>query len=164
MGMGLLGFLLAVVWAFYPYRSVVAFHQVDRQGSNAYMPITDNENFKLKFTHSVHLSDVIEEYEVKNGKLYPVQMIYEDTAIGMPSNADEGETFEAKDGKYYISNLQGSHESINLSVGKVRADHTIIYKKQSYLLKDIVGAGSVIRIEPDRVSNWELMRGETLDE
>ncbi|MFG6149585.1 DUF1850 domain-containing protein [Halobacillus sp. B23F22_1] len=164
IGAGLIGLFLTIVWAFYPYRSVVAFQSMDRQGPNAYMLITENENFELKFTHSVHLSDVIEEYKVKNGKLYPVQMIYEDTAIGMPSNAGEGETFEMKDGKYYISNLQGSHESINLSVGQVRADHTIIYRKQSYLLKDIVGAGAVIKIEPDHVSNWELMRGETLDE
>ncbi|WP_431800334.1 DUF1850 domain-containing protein [Halobacillus andaensis] len=158
----LTGMIMMTVWVFYPYRSVVAFEQFDRQGSNAYMPIREKDHFKLKFTHSVHLSDVVEEYEVKDKKLYPVEMVYEDTAIGMPSNADEGETFEMKDGKYYISNLTGSHEFINLSVGQVRADHTVIYKNDSYLLKDVLGAGSVIRISPKHVSNWELMRGETL--
>ncbi|MCP3026805.1 DUF1850 domain-containing protein [Halobacillus sp. A5] len=164
IGISLAAVVLAVVWAFYPYRSVITFEPIDRQGSNAYMPITETEHFKLKFTHSVHLSDVVEEYEVREGRLYPVQMIYEDTAIGMPSNAEEGETFEVKDGKYYISDLNGFHESINLSIGQVRADHTIIYKEKSYLLKDILGAGSFIRIVPQHVSNWELMRGETLDE
>ncbi|WP_390216252.1 DUF1850 domain-containing protein [Halobacillus campisalis] len=118
----------------------------------------------MKYTHSVHLSDVIEEYKVRNERLYPVQLIYEDTGIGMPSSAGDGETFEMKDGKYYISNIKGYHDSISLSVGSVRAEHTIRYVDRSYLLKDYVGAGSVITIKPLHVSNWNLMRGETLSE
>ncbi|MFC7062695.1 DUF1850 domain-containing protein [Halobacillus seohaensis] len=161
---GIAGLGMTSLWMFFPYQSVVSFEKLDRQGKNVYMPIKEGEHFDLKFTHSVHLSDVIEEYEVKNERLYPVQLTYEDTAIGMPSNGSEGETFEMKDGKYYITDLQGFHESISLSVGQVRANHTIIYKDRSYLLKDYVGAGSVINIEADHVSNLELMRGVTFDE
>ncbi|MCP3032436.1 DUF1850 domain-containing protein [Halobacillus sp. A1] len=149
---------------FYPYRSVVSFEKMDRQGPNIYLPLTEGKHFQVKYTHSVHLSDVIEEYEVKKERLYPIQLIYEDTGIGMPSGAGEGETFEMKDGKYYISNIQGYHDSISLSVGAVRADHTIRYENRSYLLKDYIGAGSVITIKPSHVSNWNLMRGETLSE
>ncbi|WP_173917061.1 DUF1850 domain-containing protein [Halobacillus sp. Marseille-Q1614] len=157
-------FAILLFWGFYPYQSVISFEVLDEQEEKTYLKIPEGDHFQLTFTHSVHLSDVIEEYKLKNDRLYPVQLIYEDTAVGMPSNGQEGETFTVKDGKYYITELQGFHESITLSVGQVRANHTILYNDESYLLKDFVGAGSVIKIKPGHESNWNLMRGVTFNE
>ncbi|SDK23409.1 DUF1850 domain-containing protein [Sediminibacillus albus] len=152
------------MFLFYPYRYVLSFHEPFSEEILAYLPIKETDHFQIKYTHSVHLSDVIEEYEIKDETIYPYQLIYEDTAIGMPSNAGEGETFEMKDGKYYISNLQGSFQEINLAVGQVRANHAIIYKNQSYLLKDYVGAGTKVSIAPTRESNWHLFKGVNIHE
>ncbi|WP_181349288.1 DUF1850 domain-containing protein [Thalassobacillus sp. CUG 92003] len=157
-------FLAGALVLFYPFRYVLAIHYVKTDDLGAYLPVSEEDHFQLKFTHSVHLSDVVEEYEMKRTQLYPIQLIYEDTAIGMPSNAAEGETFTERDGKYYITNLNGVHDKLSLVVGEVRADHTIIYKGQSYLLKEYVGAGSWVNIKPLRMSNWELLRGEKLHE
>ncbi|SDM40233.1 DUF1850 domain-containing protein [Sediminibacillus halophilus] len=159
-------FLLAAtaVLLFYPYRYILALQDPFTDEILAYLPVNDTDHFQIKFTHSVHLSDVIEEYEINQETIYPYQLIYEDTAIGMPSNAGEGETFEMKDGKYYISNLQGSLSEINLAVGQVRANHKIIYQNQSYLLKDYVGAGTSITITPTHESNWHLLKGVNIHE
>ncbi|WP_371068803.1 DUF1850 domain-containing protein [Sediminibacillus sp. JSM 1682029] len=159
-------FLLAAaaILLFYPYRYVLAMQDPFTDEILAYFPIKDTDHFQIKFTHSVHLSDVIEEYEINHEMIYPYQLVYEDTAIGMPSNAGEGETFEMKDGKYYISDLQGSFSEINLAVGQVRANHTIIYQNQSYLLKDYVGEGTSITITPTHESNWHLLKGVNIHE
>ncbi|RWZ58042.1 DUF1850 domain-containing protein [Halobacillus fulvus] len=148
-----------LVWLFFGERYVLAFQTVPDRKVNAYLPVSESDHFQLKFTHSVHLSDVFEEYEIRNEKLYPIQLIYEDTAIGMPSNAGEGETFEMKDGKYYISDLQGEFDSLSLTIGKIRANHTILYHDQSYPLKDYIEAGSFIEIEPEHITNWQWLRG-----
>ncbi|SDX48115.1 DUF1850 domain-containing protein [Salimicrobium album] len=154
------GILLA--WIFIPCRYVLTVTTMPGEERVYFLPVSENDHFQLQFIHSVHLSRVVEEYEMKGRSLKPVRLIYEDTAIGMPSNAGEGESFEMKNGKYYITNLQGSHSSLDLNIGQVKAEHTINYHDNSYLLKDSIEAGSWVRIAPAYVSNLELWRGVKL--
>ena len=157
--------LIAVAWfLFYPYRYVLSFQEPSTGKVIAYLPVSETDHFQIKFIHSVHLSEVVEEYQIKEERIYPVQLVYEDTSIGMPADAGDGETFEMKNGKYYISNLQGFHDKINLKVGQVRANHTIVYEQQDYLLKNYVGAGRVVTISAVHQSNWKLWEGVKLRE
>ncbi|SDJ42091.1 DUF1850 domain-containing protein [Salimicrobium halophilum] len=149
-------------WIFSPSHYILAIEPMPEKEELYFLPVSESDHFQLQFIHSVHLSEVVEEYELQKDMLDPVRLIYEDTAIGMPSNAGEGETFEMKNGKYYISDLQGSHSSLDLNIGQVEAEHTINYKGRSHLLKDTIEAGSWVRIEPKRVSYWELWRGVEL--
>ncbi len=81
----------------------------------------------MKYTHSIHLSDVVESYVVtKDHEIKQFELMYEDFAIGMPENASEGETFEHSDGKYYLKNMDKISPSFDLRIGKVRANHTLI--------------------------------------
>ena len=57
--------------------------------------------------------------------------MYEDFAIGMPENAAEGETFEHKNGKYYLKNMNNRFPCFDLRIGKVRANHTLIFGEMS---------------------------------
>lgn len=154
-----IGFIL-----FYPYRYVLYLQEPGTEDIIAYLPVKESSHFQLTYTHSVHLSDVYEEYRMVNGYIYPVQLIYEDTAIGMPSDAGKGETFTMKNGKYYISNLQGRHQSIALSIGKVRANHAIIHKEIRYALKDYRGSGTFVEIAAEYLPNWKLLRGVKMNE
>ncbi|WP_347861276.1 DUF1850 domain-containing protein [Salimicrobium sp. PL1-032A] len=152
-----------IYWGiFSPARYVLAIEPMPEREELYFLPVSESEHFQLQFTHSVHLSKVIEEYELHKDMLVPVRLIYEDTAIGMPSNAGEGETFEMKNGKYYISDLTGKHSSLDLNIGQVKAEHTIKYNDSSHVLKDSIEAGSWVRIEPKHLSNWELWRGVKL--
>lgn len=153
-----------IFFLFYPYHYVLYFQDPYTKELLAYLPVEDEEQFQIKYTHSIHLSDVYEGYKVEDEVLYPVELIYEDTAIGMPANAEEGEVFNMKDGKYYISNLQGQHKTITLAVGKVRANHAIIHQGQSYELKEYVGAGTIVTIAAGRMTNWKLLKGVEMNE
>lgn len=154
-----IGFIL-----FYPYHYVLSFEDPYEKELIAYLPVKEGDKFQIKYTHSVHLSDVYEEFKIEKNVLYPVELIYEDTAVGMPAHAEEGETFEMRDGKYYISNLQGSHQSITLAVGQVRADHTVIHQGESYELKEYVGAGSIVTISANHTTKWKLLKGAKMNE
>ena len=69
-----------------------------------YLPLENELNFKLVFTHSIHLSDVIETYEVMATKdIQLLSMEYSDVAIGMPGYAEEGQTLIYEDGVYTLS-------------------------------------------------------------
>lgn len=164
-GLGALIVILSsttVWWVFFTSQYVLVIEPMPEKKNLYYLPVSESDHFQLQFIHSVHLSEVIEEYKLQGEQLDPVRLIYEDTAIGMPSNAGEGETFEMKNGKYYISDLQGVHSSLDLNIGQVEAEHTINYKENSYLLKDSIEAGTWIRITPRNVSNWKLWRGVKL--
>ncbi|MBM7551154.1 DUF1850 domain-containing protein [Thalassobacillus pellis] len=156
--------LILLVWLFIPYHYVLGFQKPKEDELLMAIPIAEGDTFQLKYTHSIHLSEVIEEFKIKNDKLYPVKLIYEDTAVGMPSNAGKREQFELRNGKYYITGLNGSHQSITLSVGEVRAAHKIVHDSRTYLLKEYVGAGTIVKIKPQHVSKWQLLGGVKVHE
>ena len=73
---------------------------------DVYIPLYGEYHFKIKYTHSIHLSDVVESYKITpTQKIQQYELMYEDFSIGMPSNAEEGETFEEINGSYYIKNM-----------------------------------------------------------
>lgn len=146
---------------FYPNHYVLTFQHQRTDELLSYIPVHEQDLVELRYTHSVHLSEVRELYRVDEGKMKPEKLVYEDTAIGMPSDAHKDDTFRMEDGKYIIekSDRAQSLPYINLSVGQVRAKHKIIYQDESYLLKDFVGAGTNIQIDAKRLSRWKLWKG-----
>ncbi|MCD5324648.1 MULTISPECIES: DUF1850 domain-containing protein [Pontibacillus] len=155
------------VLIFYPNRTVITFQHIRSGEELAYLPIHHQRHFQINYIHSVHLSEVIEEFEVqKDNSIKPKKLIYEDTAIGMPSNAYGDDTFEMKDEKYIITKGPSTKPLpfINLSVGQVRSKHRIVYDGESYLLKEYVGAGTSIKIEARDVSMWQMWKGVKMSE
>lgn len=154
------GFVL--MFLFYPERTALTFEDPETHRLLACLPVSENDHFQIVFTHSVHLSDVYEEYVLKEGKIHPFQLTYSDTAVGMPANADDGESFSVKNGKYRIQNLKGSYQELNLTIGAIKANHRMIYKGKIYSLKNHFGAGKNILIKYKKINNWSLWRGGKL--
>ncbi|KGX85417.1 DUF1850 domain-containing protein [Pontibacillus marinus] len=146
---------------FYPNHYVLTFQNQRTNELLSYIPVHEHDIVELRYTHSVHLSEVRELYRVKEGMMKPEKLIYEDTAIGMPSDAHGGDTFRTEDGKYIIEKSKDAKAFpyINLSVGQVRAKHKIIYQDQKLLLKEFVGAGTNIQIDAKHLSRWQLWEG-----
>lgn len=90
---------------FIPIKQTVVF-EYQNKGKVIVFPVKENRTFKIKYTHSIHLTDVVESYTITgDGSIKLFELMYEDFAIGMPENASDGETFEQKNGKYYIKNM-----------------------------------------------------------
>ncbi|MFS0559127.1 DUF1850 domain-containing protein [Terribacillus sp. 179-K 1B1 HS] len=159
----LMTMVLLVLYIFVPFRHIIACNDLQSDQLLAYLPVEDEAHVSIRYTHSIHRSDVTEEYTIKRTRLYPYQLVYEDTAVGMPADANPGETFEMKDGKYYIRNMKGYQEALNLTIGEVVANHQLVYQGHSYSLQENIGPGVSIRIQAEYTSLWNLWKGERLE-
>lgn len=99
--------IIIILFAVIPQHQAIVFQPNNTKATLAYIPIKDVTTFQIRYTHSIHLSDVVESYKITpDQKLQQVELMYEDFAIGMPSNAEAGETFEQINGSYYIKNMK----------------------------------------------------------
>src|SRR5699024_4124521 len=80
------------------------------------------------FKHSIHLTDVVEKYEVlSDDTIKQYEFVFEDFGIGMPSKAGEGERFVSEDGKYYIKDMNRIFPSMNIRNGKAVSEHRLVW-------------------------------------
>ncbi|MCM3667515.1 DUF1850 domain-containing protein [Mesobacillus maritimus] len=145
---------------FIPYKQALVFIQVETNRVSAFLPISIGETFKIKYTHSIHLSDVIESYEVVNQDVIrQFELEYENFGIGMPSEVTAEETFEIKDGKYLIKNMKRDFPSFILRIGQVRANHTLIYNKNSYPLSEFIEPGTRVKVQIKKLNVIQQLKG-----
>ena len=118
---------IAIIITF-PYRTALIFYQENTDEIEVFLPIKPGETFQIIFKHSIHLTDVVEKYSVTDElNVEQYEIVFEEFGIGMPSNAEEGATFEYKNGKYYISNLNNIFESMNIRNGKTVSEHRLLW-------------------------------------
>ncbi|MCM3178561.1 DUF1850 domain-containing protein [Cytobacillus horneckiae] len=145
---------------FLPLTNALVFESVKSGKVIAFIPMNRGSDFKIKYTHSIHLSDVIESYAITEKRdIMQYELEYEDFAIGMPSNAEGDETFEQADGKYYIKNMSRQFPFIDLRIGKVKANHKVIYAEKEIRLGDYIQPGTVVRIKNEKLSYFKQVKG-----
>ncbi len=143
-----------------PWRYSLVLSSPETDKVFAYVPMKKGGKYKMLYTHSIHLKPVIESYKIlQNGNIRQYELEYEDFAIGMPQNALPGEKFVMEDGKYKILQMKRDFRSYNLSVGKVRANHTLIWRDKKYPLSRFVEPGSIVRFSVERISLIEMLEG-----
>jgi hypothetical protein len=157
----LLLFLFLLILVLYiPYKQALVFVQPERDEILCFVPISAGETFKIKYMHSIHLTDVIESYQITEQKeIRQYELEYEDFAIGMPSEVAEGESFEMKDGKYYIKNMNRRFGHFILRVGKVRANHAFVQDQISFPLSKAIKPGTRVRIQVKKINLIQQMEG-----
>ncbi|KKI93685.1 RocC [Bacillus sp. SA1-12] len=153
--------LLLIVFA--PYKQVVAFTYENQGQLLAYLVLKEDKAFHIKYTHSIHLSDVLESYRLDDKKIIQTELAYEDFAVGMPSNAEGDEVFEEVDGTYYLKNMSRTFPFIDLRIGQVRANHRLIYEKQTYTLSNYMKPGTWVRISQKKLSLWQQLKGVSIN-
>ncbi|HAQ07543.1 MAG TPA: DUF1850 domain-containing protein [Bacillus bacterium] len=156
----LLIIFLALLLMFIPYKKALTFLQPEENDILCYVPIAAEDTFKIWYKHSIHLSDVIESYKVtEQDTIRQYELEYQDFAIGMPSEAAEGESFEIKDGKYFLKNMNREFEHFDLRVGQVRANHTFVQGNLHYPLSKAIEPGTRVRIQIRKISFIQQMEG-----
>ena len=161
----LIGIGVLVILAFIPYKWSFVFFEQRTTHPVAYLPLENEKSFQIRYTHSIHLSDVIETYEVTNRyKIQLSSLEYGDFAIGMPSGAGKGEKFVEKEGKYYITNMSQVYPSFNLLVGDIERDLAFRYIGVEHNLKDYLTKGDTYTFQVARMSFVDQLRGERISE
>ncbi|MBA4536401.1 DUF1850 domain-containing protein [Bacillus aquiflavi] len=154
-------FILSIsIFIFIPIKEALVFKYENTDEVIAYIPFSNEKSFQIKYTHSIHLSDVVESYKMtENNEMMQYELMFEDFAIGMPSEAGEGEKFIVSDGKYYLKNMRRTFPSIFLRTGKVRANHTIIYENKEYPLAQSIKPGTLVHIKGEKLTILQLLKG-----
>ncbi|MGE7601518.1 DUF1850 domain-containing protein [Peribacillus sp. NPDC097675] len=155
--------LFIALLGFIPYKQVIALSYQDKGELLAYLPLKTENTFQIEYTHSIHLSEVIETYHLSENLIRQTELAYDDFAVGMPSNAEGREVFEEKNGTYYIKNMDRTFEYIDLRIGQVIANHRLIYKNQTMPLSKFIKPGTWIRVSTKKISFWEQRNGVNMN-
>lgn len=158
-------FVMSAALFLIPYKLCFVFYEQRTTKPVAYIPLTNEKNFYIRYTHSIHLSDVIESYTViNNHDIQLTALEYEDFAIGMPSGAGPGEKFEVKDGKYTITNMTQVYSSFDILIGDIDKDLVLQYVDREHNLKEYLTKGDSYTFQVSRLSILDQLRGVKVSE
>lgn len=151
-----------------PLKQSLVFYDENSNDIEAYLPLENQDTFQIIFTHSIHLTDVVEKYVVlDNQHIQQYEMVYEEFGIGMPSNAQGDEEFVHEDGKYHIRNMNNVFPEIKLRNGKAVSEHRLVWGSDHEYITEFnnyfePGAWFTIRI--DTLSLWQMIQGVKIHE
>lgn len=126
-----------------------------------YIPISVEQTFQIRYTHSIHKSDVLESYQyIKGNRIEMLEMEYEDLAIGMPSDAEEHQTLIQRNGKYVLQfNNSAILDNFTIYIGDLDLDLVFNYADEEYDLKKDLQRGKSYLFEIKRLSLYEQWKG-----
>jgi hypothetical protein len=117
------------------------------------LPIQVGETFMIRYTHSIHLTPVLESYYIdKNLNIVVDSVTYDSYGIGMPSDIEPGQTFTQVDGKFVIGNINRRLPFFEQRVGQVIANHVLIAGGREIPLRTVITPGSSIRFQAGKES------------
>ncbi|MBY7144878.1 DUF1850 domain-containing protein [Virgibacillus sp. NKC19-3] len=159
---------------FIPFQTALIFYEENTDHIEAYLPIKPGETFQIIFKHSIHLTDVVEKYEVTaDYDIKQYEMVYEEFGIGMPSNAGPGETFVHEDGKYYLKDLDNYFSSMNIRNGKTVSEHRLVWgndddssskKEHMAWFNTYFEPGAWFTVKVERLPLWKRLKGVKIHE
>ncbi|MDQ0153971.1 DUF1850 domain-containing protein [Robertmurraya andreesenii] len=158
-------FLSLTILTFIPIKKALVFEDPKTENVLAYIPLSEEQTFKIKYTHSIHLSDVVESYmSTSDGQIKQYELMYEDFAIGMPSYASDSEIFEEKNGKYFLKNMNRVFPYFDLRIARVRANHIVIFQNEEFPLLNYFEKGTRVRIKIENLDLLQLLKGVNIIE
>ncbi|MFD1851975.1 DUF1850 domain-containing protein [Oceanobacillus bengalensis] len=167
----LIALLLLLILLFVPFRTALVFYKENTSTVEALLPIKQGETFQIIFKHSIHLTDVVEKYKITSDlNIQQYEFVYEEFGIGMPSNAEEGETFEYIDGKYYIKNMSNIFPTMNIRNGKTVSEHRLVWgteeNEEAHMVwfNDYFEPGAWFTVKVERLSLWDYLKGVKIHE
>lgn len=161
----LFALLIFLVTIFLPIHKVFTFTEYRTDHPKTYYyKIEDEQDFQIRYVHSIFLTDVVESYRVTDqNAIQLLSMQYESVGIGLPGYAEEGETLSVNDGMYTLTYEQNIIQSFVLFVGDVNADLAFRYKGNEVDLKSYLTRGKSYTFRVQRQSFYQLMKGVNLN-
>lgn len=153
------------IFIFLPLQKVFAFTETRIDDPIVhYIPRTSDEDFRIRYTHSIHKSDVLEYYRcVEEQRIQMIGMEYEDLAIGMPGYAEEDQTLTQRDGKYFLQFDKEVIDNFTIYIGDLDLDLVFVYLEHEYDLKKDLQRGKSYLFEVKRLSLYERWKGVRME-
>ncbi len=131
---------------FLPLQKVFAFTETRINDPVVqYLPLSTEDTFEIRYTHSIYKTDVLEHYKCVGGtNIQMLGMEYESLAIGMPSYAEKNQTLTKRSGKYYLQFDNEVIENFTIYIGNLDLDLVFDYDNYEYDLKKDLQKGNLI--------------------
>ena len=151
---------------FIPFERSITFTETrTEQPKQFFLALKNEDTFQLNFTHSIHLTDVIESYKVlSTNEFQLLAMEYSDVAIGMPSYAEEGQTLHYENGVYTLKYTDAKLKEFTLHIGDVDYKLDFQHKGRIIPLKEQLVRGKAYLIKVKNLSLYDKMKGVELDD
>jgi len=153
--------VMGIVFFVSPMFTVISFTETRTNNPQMYyINVFKDKNFEIRYTHSIHLTDVLETYTItKSRRLKLVSMEYEDVAVGMPAHAEEGQTLTYENGKYKLEYENTTMDQFTLYIGNIDLDLYVNYGDKNYNLKKSLKRGNSYVFEVKKVSLYDKLKG-----
>ena len=107
------------------------------------VPVSKDENFCIKYTHSVALSIVEDWFSINTDGIFLEKTIYADFGAGLPHDVDSGQIMTFKDGKIFINGLHRKVSPFAVRVGRI-ANHILLINNKEIPLSSLIDKGKAI--------------------
>lgn len=156
---------ICISFYFTPLWSVFTFTETrSEKPSIHYISMNAEKEFQFIFTHTIHLTDVIESYKVLDSEeILLISMQYTDVAIGMPGYAEEGQTLEYENGVYTLRYDESILPNFTLHIGDVNYGLSLRYGEKNFNLKKELVRGKSYLFEVKKLSLYQKMKGVKLN-
>lgn len=157
--------ILLLIGLFLPIKLAFTFTEQRTNHSKFYMlPLATSNEFQIRYVHSIHLTDVIETYEVINeGQIRLLSMTYENLGIGLPGDAAEGETISLNNGIYTLKYNDKVIDDFTLFIGSVDAELAFRYNENELDLKEYFDKGESYLVKVKKLSFYQMLNGVDLN-
>jgi len=168
------GLLFILLWCFIyfiPLTSALVFYDERSPVIRAYLPLQSDDVFMITFTHSIHMTEVVEKYRLlETGDIEQYEMVFEQFGIGMPSVVEEGETLINEGGKYYYTPVDQVFAELKIRNGKTVSKHRLSYQRENekelseVLFNAYFEPGSWYTVKVSHLTIWEMVKGVKINE
>ncbi|RNB60296.1 DUF1850 domain-containing protein [Brevibacillus gelatini] len=121
--------------------------------------IAHDGSFGIRWTHSIHRSDVEEHYRLEAGQIVLTRLRFHDYGIGMENELAAGEELVLADGQFEVRNMHRVFPALHLFIGQVRANHTLLFAGQELPLRTIGKPGEAVVIQAEKRSMLSELGG-----
>jgi hypothetical protein len=151
---------------FIPFERNITFVETrDEHPALYFLPLNHGDEFQIVFTHSIHLTDVIESYAaLSTNEIQLLSMQYSDVAIGMPSSAEQGQTLQYGNGLYTLRYDDAKLANFTLHIGDIDNKLDLHYNNRIISLKENLIRGKSYLLEIQELSLYQKMKGVELYE
>lgn len=118
----------------------------------------ENDTFSVYWTHSVSLRPVIETFKIKEDYNISVEeMIFDTFSANLPASPDYNTKWEYHDDYIRVYNYDLEFDALPVVIGKVHANHKLIYNDKTIVLKDLYKPGGFVKIRARKLNNLHYM-------
>lgn len=162
---GLVLIFLLIVFCLIPVFPAFTFTETRTEHPTIhYISIEKQNSFQIIFTHTIHLTDVIESYKVlESNEIQLVSMQYSDVSIGMPGYAEKGQTLTYENGVYTLKYDEAVLNDFILHIGDVDKKLDFIYNEKHFNLKKELERGKSYEFKVKKISLFEKVKGVKLN-